>query len=169
MDNLTIRVAIPDDAAAIVDYMHSAVVESDNLLMGKGEFTLTVDEEREFLAKKQTETGSLYLVAELNGDIVGQLSFSSGHKPRTRHTGEFGMSVAQAHWGKGIGRALLNGLIDWANKHEHITKLKLTVRTDNIAAIKLYISCGFEFEGRLCREVCIDGEYADLYAMGLFC
>ena len=83
-----------------------------------------------------------------------------------RH-GELAISVRQSHWGKRIGAALLDTLIDWARSMGTIRKISLRVRTDNARGVALYREKGFEVEGTLRSEIGIDGHYFDLLYMGL--
>ena len=56
--------------------------------------------------------------------------------------------------------------IDWA-KSNHLTKLQLYVRTDNLGAIDLYKKLGFYTEGTITRAIKIENQYFDNYLMGL--
>jgi ribosomal-protein-alanine N-acetyltransferase len=49
------------------------------------------------------------------------------------------LTVAPAARGTGLGRRLLDGLLDWAGA----TPVRLAVRPENTPAIALYRSCGF--------------------------
>ena len=165
---VTIREAIPDDAERLVPYVRAVADETDNLSFRGSEFTVTVEQERVILAEYRESDNQLYLVAEASGgEILGVLSLDASQKPRLRHLGEFGLSVKKAYWNQGVGRALLTYLLDWARAGGIIRKIKLHVITSNEAAIALYRSLGFAMEGLGRNELCVDGEFHDMYAMGL--
>lgn len=166
-ETLHIRPAIVEDAQAIIEYVNIVGGESDNLTFGAGEFGMTVEQEEAFLKKVTESKNAVYFVAEIDGSIVATLSFSGGPRPRNEHTGEFGVSVLKAHWGKGIARALIQELIDWSRKTDVIRKLNLRVRSDNASAIKLYRSLGFVEHGVISREFQVDGIFYDSIIMGL--
>ena len=75
---------------------------------------LTEAEEREYLARVTDSDNSLAILALVDDEIVGGLTFDGGRRPRLRHAGEFGISVAQAYAGLGIGRAMIEYMIAWA-------------------------------------------------------
>ncbi len=66
---------------------------------------------------------------------------------------------------RGIGKALLEALIEAADRWLGIARLELTVFTDNEAAIGLYRQAGFVTEGVLKSYALRDGDYADVFAM----
>lgn len=165
--SLLIREATGDDAPAVLNYVHQVSSESDFLTFGQGEFEMTEAQEVEFLNRSLSNERSLFLVALLDNQIVGVLTFAAGTRSRTQHVGNFGTSVLKKHWGQGIGARLLDVLIDWAKNGQVIKKINLTVRVDNQRAIALYFKKGFEIEGMLKNEMYIAGQYYDLYSMGL--
>lgn len=67
--------------------------------------------------------------------------------------------------GKGVGSALMQAMIDLADKWLNLTRLELTVYTDNEAGIALYKKFGFEIEGTHRKFAFRDGEFVDAYAM----
>jgi RimJ/RimL family protein N-acetyltransferase len=164
---ISFRVAEPDDAEAVLSYLAMVGGESDNLTFGPEGPGLTVEQEREFLAGCITRDNALVLLALSDGSIVGSLSFDGGHRERIKHTGELGISVTRAFTGQGIGRTLLERLIAWAKRGGVVRKLNLRVRTDNLAAIRLYERLGWVVEGRVTRDQGIDGVYTDTLFMGL--
>jgi len=85
---------------------------------------------------------------------------------RTRHTGELGISVARAFTGSGIGRALLEAVIEWAEESGVIRKLNLRTRVDNAGAIRLYERLGWVAEGRITRDQGIGEVFTDTIFMG---
>ena len=98
---------------------------------------------------------------------MGYLTFTGGNRLRTRHAGEFGITVTRGCQGVGLGRRLMAMLIDWARRGGIVRKINLLVRADNEAAIALYASLGFETEGRKRRDMLVGGTFHDALLMGL--
>jgi RimJ/RimL family protein N-acetyltransferase len=164
---LTLRRAEPRDAEQLLVFIEQVAAESENITFGPGEFGLSVEEERVFLEKNAEAPGSLYLIAEVAGEIAGTLTFSTGKRPRLQHAGEFGMTVLRTYWNLGIGSQMLAYLIEWARQSGSIRKINLRVRVDNLPAIHLYEKYGFVQEGRRTREFYLHGQLVDVYMMGL--
>lgn len=161
-----IRNAIPEDASNLIKYLNSIAAESDNLTFGPGELTITVGIETKIIENAISSNNQYFVVAELDGLIIGNLNFSAGIKPRIAHIGEFGVSVLKEYWGNKIARELINGLIKWAKDGGKVTKINLQVREDNEKAINLYKKLGFEIEGLIKRSFFIKGKYYNCYHMG---
>lgn len=166
-EELVVRKAQKDDAQRIIEFVQKVAVESDNLTFGEGEFNITIEQEESILEEALTSDNKLFIVAEINGRIVGNLTFLAGKRPRVQHSGEFGISVLKEYWNQGVGQSLLDYLITWAKETKIIRKINLKVRTDNYAGIKLYEKFGFKHEGTITRNFYINGEFYDSYEMGL--
>lgn len=164
---LILRQAEPRDAEQLLAYLNQVAGESENLTFGPGEFGLSVQEERAFLLQMAESPTSLYLIAEIAGEIVGTLTFSTGKRPRLQHAGEFGISILRSYWNLGVGSRMLEYLIDWARQTDAIRKINLRVRVDNLPAIHLYEKYGFVQEGRVTREFYLREQFVDVYMMGL--
>lgn len=164
---LLIREAVPEDAPALLGYIQAISGESSFLTFGPGEFELTEAKEEKVLRRYRDSDNQLYLLGLVDDSIVTALSFSAGRRPRVRHSGELGMSVRKPYWGLGIGSCMLDTLIEWARATLSIKKINLRVRTDNRRAIQLYKGRGFVREGTIRKEIFLDGQYYDLYWMGL--
>lgn len=161
-----IRKAKTTDAGKLVEYLALISYESDNLTFGPGELSVTIEEETRFIEKAINSTNQYFVVAEYEGQIIGNLNFTAGTKPRVSHIGEFGVSVRKEFWGNKIAYELINGLIEWARNGGKITKINLQVREDNDKAIQLYKKFGFEIEGLIKRSFLINGTYYNAYHMG---
>jgi putative acetyltransferase len=68
--------------------------------------------------------------------------------------------------GRGIGRALIEALLDLADNYLGLKRVELDVITDNEAAIHLYESLGFEREGIKRCALFRGGTFVDLLMMG---
>lgn len=161
-----IRRAQPDDAAAVLAYLHKVGGETVNLTFGPEGPGISLEEEREYLTRVAASDNSLAILAVVGDEIVGGLTFDGGRRPRLRHAGEFGISILQAYAGQGLGKALLEYMISWAEQGGVVRKINLKVRVDNLAAIRLYERLGWAREGLTTRDTLIDGEFNDCLLMG---
>ncbi|WFA08896.1 GNAT family N-acetyltransferase [Tissierella sp. Yu-01] len=164
---ITIRKANKLDAEAMLEYLDKISKESDNLTFGNGEFKLTLEQEENFIDNISKQNNAIFLIAEIDGKIIGNLSFAGGSKPRIAHTGEFGVSVLKDYWGQGIGTYLIEYLINWSKESGIIRKVNLRVRSDNYSAIHVYKKLGFIEEGLITRDLFINGNFFDSISMGM--
>jgi putative acetyltransferase len=110
--------------------------------------------------------GSLLLVAELDGQVVGNAGLQpAGNRLRRRHAMGLGMAVDPACWGRGVGSGLLAALLDWADRWAGVLRVELQVYTDNARAIALYRRHGFVVEGTHRAYALRDGAWADVHSM----
>jgi len=163
---INIRKAVSSDAAALIGYLETIGGESDFLTFGQGEFGRSIEEEEKFIENALSKKNALFLIAEADGKVVGNLNFSGGCRERNTHAGEFGVSVLKEYWGRGIGEKLIRNLLDWSRSSGIIRKINLRVRTDNTRGIRLYRKLGFEEEGKVRRDFQIDGVFYDSLLMG---
>ncbi|SCG82761.1 acetyltransferase, GNAT family [Proteiniborus sp. DW1] len=163
-----IRKAKISDAKAILEYINTISKESDFLTFGEGEFNKTIEEEELFIDSISKKNNALFIVAEIEGKIVGTLNFSGGARPRVMHTGEFGVSVLKEYWGQGIGTELIKYLIEWCKNSNVIRKINLRVRSDNYSAIHIYKKLGFIEEGVISRDFQVNNIFYDSIIMGLY-
>jgi len=110
--------------------------------------------------------GLYSLVACVDGDIVGNLTlFHQVRSPRRQHAGELGMAVHDRWQGKGVGGALMTEAIDLADNWLNLTRIELSVYTDNERAIRLYRRWGFATEGTMKKYAYRDGRFVDALLM----
>ena len=165
--NLIIRTAKKEDALNLINYINKIGGESDFLTFGDNEFDISIEKEEVILESYIDGENKIYLIAEIENKIVGSLNYSRGIRQRTKHTGEFGISVAKKYWGLGIGKELIRYMIDWAKKGNVVRKINLRVREDNETAINLYTKLGFKKEGIISRDFHVGGKYYSSIFMGL--
>ena len=58
--------------------------------------------------------------------------------------GELGIAVEKKYWRMGIGTALVDEALYWAETASTLEAVGLIVQTRNVAAMKLYQKMGFE-------------------------
>ena len=71
--------------------------ETDYLTFGLGEFTLTTQQEADFLQVCLDSPNCLYIVGLIDGEIVATANIGASDRARLSHRGELGMSVRKPH------------------------------------------------------------------------
>lgn len=159
MTDIKIRRASPSDAQAFVE-----IFSSPQVIWG----TLQVlyPSVEEWRKKLEPQPDIYSLVACVENEVVGSISLHlNPNRPRRKHAANLGMAVRQDWQGKGIGTAMLQAAVEFAEKWLNISRLELEVYVDNEPAIALYKKFGFEIEGRMKQDSFRDGKYEDVYYM----
>ena len=161
-EEIVIRNAEPQDADDLLRYLKVTSAETPFLVREPEEITLTAEEERAFLGKLLASERELMLVACADGRHVGNCSLmSAGPQLRYRHRCSVGIALYREFWGRGIGRLLMEAVLDAARRVGY-EQAELEAVSGNVRAIALYESLGFETHGTLPRNMKYkDGSYAD--------
>jgi len=166
MDKLSLRHATQDDAQATLDLQRDVISENEFLILTPKEFNRTLDDQMKWINKINENDREVIIIAELEDKLVGLIVFQVNPRIKMQHSGSFGLIVKKQHRGTGIGRKLIQALLDWASQNPKIEKVCLGVFANNTFALSLYKSMGFIEEGRKIREFKIsDEEYIDVILM----
>jgi RimJ/RimL family protein N-acetyltransferase len=141
---VNVRRAEPGDAPALVALAAAVSAEPEGWLIGTE--WRTVGDERRYIRAVRRHPDAAVLVAEEEGEIVGRLSVARDPHPASAHVADLGLMVDASRRRRGVGRALLDGAVDWARANG-VEKLELHVFPWNEPALRLYESYGFEREG----------------------
>jgi putative acetyltransferase len=107
-----------------------------------------------------------HFVALAEDRVVGWCDVSPGRGESRAHMGILGVGLLPEFRGCGIGATLMTSAIGRAWE-KGLTRIELTVRTDNVRAKRLYERFGFEVEGIQRRAFRVDGQYFDSFFMAL--
>ena len=166
-ETLILRAPIEEDAKDMIEYLNIVGGESDNLLFGKDEFQITVEQEAEYIKKVNQDPNMLMLLGIINNTVVSIAEIRSLGRKRIAHNSELAISVKKEYWGMSVGSAVMEELIRFAKDHELIKNISLGVKASNERAIKLYERFGFVKVGSHKDYFNINGEYDDEYIMDL--
>ena len=165
---LLLRRPKEEDAEAMIEYLNIVGGESDNLLFGKNEFRLTMEQEREHIKSVNINDNALMLLGIIDNQIISVSQVSAPNRKRIAHNSELAISVKKEYWSMGIGTAVMEVLIDFAKNHETIKTISLGVKASNKKAQHLYEKLGFEKVGVHRNFFNIDGNYDDEILMDLY-
>lgn len=123
----------------------------------------TPDERRQWLASRGPRHP--VIVAEAEGRVVGWGSLNS-FNPRAAydHVADFSVYIERAWRGKGVGRALLEALIEKARALGY-HKLVLAAFPFNDMGMRLYERAGFRQVGVYKEQGRVDGGWVDIVIM----
>jgi len=141
--------------------------ETDFLSFGKDDFKKDPAEYENYIENIKKENNSIILLAKAEGKIIGIATINSNQKTRTRHVGVLGIVIEKRYWGLGLGRKLMNLLINWAKSNNITKKITLLTNENNKKARDLYKKIGFIEEGLLTMDNYINGVYYNTVIMGL--
>ncbi|MCD9021873.1 GNAT family N-acetyltransferase [Cohnella silvisoli] len=108
-----------------------------------------------------------FVIADLSDEAyIGQVNLDSiDWKNRV---GRIGIVIASTeYFGLGYGTEAMKLLIKFAFLEMNLNRLELEVYDFNERAIRSYLSCGFQQEGRLRERQYKNGRYVDVIQMGL--
>lgn len=166
--NLILRKPMVDDAEKMIEYLNTVGGESDNLLFGKDEFHLTVEQEMEYIKNINNTTNTLMILGIIDNNIVSVAQISGNSRKRIDHNSEIAISVKKEYWRNGIGNVMMEELIGFAKKQGTIKNISLGVKASNFNAIKMYKKFGFIKVGVHKNFFYVSGIFDDEILMDLY-
>ncbi|MDQ6826948.1 MAG: GNAT family N-acetyltransferase [Candidatus Eremiobacteraeota bacterium] len=103
-------------------------------------------------SRRLSAANALFFVLEEDGKPIGIALASPAREdagdgkmiPRLAHISS--VAIKPGYWGRGLGRRLMNALIQELPKR-HYTAAQLWTQPSNLRALQLYLSLGFKFAG----------------------
>lgn len=157
-----LRLMTPEDTDLIVAWRNSDAVRKNFIYQ-----ELFTREGHENWIRTQVETGRVVqtMICDLNGDRpLGSVYIRD--IDRQHRKAEYGIFIGEADArGRGVGTAAARLMLQYCFEEEKLHRVYLRALAGNGQAIRSYEKAGFEREGYLRQDVCIDGEYLDVVWM----
>ncbi|HWB45782.1 MAG TPA: GNAT family N-acetyltransferase [Hyphomicrobiaceae bacterium] len=138
--------------AAVTDIPAISAIYREAVLHGTASFELDPPTEQEMLQRYRTivDAGYPYFVGELDGAVVGY-AYAGAYRtrPAYRFTVENSVYIAPEAQGKGVGRALLQALIEACTARHYRLMIAVIGDSGHQASIGLHRRLGFRFCGTL--------------------
>ena len=158
----TIRPATAEDAAAL------AAIYAPHMLHGTASFEETPPTPAEMAARLAEVQGQglPWLAAEADGRVLGYAYASLFRaRPAYRVSVEDSIYIAPDACGRGVGRRLLEPLIDICTAQGRVSMAAVIGDSDNAASIRLHESLGFSPAGVLRDMAYKHGRWLDVVFM----
>lgn len=162
---LLLRNAEEKDAEMLLKYLKTVCDETKFLMKNSDEIALSLEDEREFINNQNKSECNLLLLGFLDGEHIGNCSFTGTNLCRYKHRVNMGIALYQKYTGMGLGKIMIEKLFSIA-KEKGFEQIELEVVADNKRAISLYEKLGFEVFGTFPNNLKYkDGTYANSYWM----
>jgi L-amino acid N-acyltransferase YncA len=157
MEEIVIRYATLDDAAAIADIYTQGILERIATFESEPRTEADIREKLESDSERHPT-----IVAEIDGKVAGWASISL-YRPRACYAGigEFSFYIDREARGKGVGQTILKALIDEAERLGY-WKLLSRVFTFNHASLTACKKQGFREVGTYEKHAKLDGKWLDV-------
>ena len=156
---ISVRTIRPDDGPALYEIVRHALVARTLLQLPSMEYRET----DQWL--KERDRGHHRFVAVRSKQVVGSVSLVQPQRARRIHSGTLGLMVHPDHWRTGVGRTLMEAILDLADNWLNLRRVDLGVLANNPAAEHLYRNFGFEREGTRRDAVFTEGHLIDEHLM----
>ena len=165
-NDIELRNAEIRDAEALIEYLKVTNAQTPYLICEPEEITLSLEQEKGIITRKEEAERELLLLAFENGRHIGNVSLMSiGTSVRYKHRCNIAIALYKEYCGRGIGRIMLEAVLDVA-KNTGYTQAELEVVTENTGAVHLYESLGFVKCGQLPNSMRYkDGRTVDSFLM----
>ncbi|MBB4400311.1 MULTISPECIES: GNAT family N-acetyltransferase [Rhizobium/Agrobacterium group] len=161
--SVQLRDATVDDLSGIMEIYNDAVLNTTAIW---NDVLVDLENRKEWFAARKSR-GFPVIVAILEGKVAGYASYGDWRAfDGYRHTREHSVYVHKDARGHGIGKKLMQALIDHALGND-VHVLIAAIEAENTASIRLHESLGFRVVGRFSEVGTKFGRWLDLTCMEL--
>jgi ribosomal protein S18 acetylase RimI-like enzyme len=153
----TIRSAGQQDLSGLIDVIRKVAEEGTYI---EAETVADLIDHEEVVLRHNEVRSRMIFVACVDDDVVGWVHLDLPEAEKLAHTAVLTVGLLPEYRGHGIGSALLERGVRWAENHDY-EKLYNSVPSTNETAIPFLESHGWETEAVRPDHYKIDGEYVD--------
>lgn len=162
----TLRRARPTDARALARLF--SAVRAEGRWLATPASAVSEPSESYFVGEMIRAGDTLVIVAEADGEVVGNALVSVEHSSVSDHIGTLSIAILDGWRDVGIGSLMVRAAQDWT-RQQGLAKLALGVFPDNDRAIAVYEHTGFVREGLRRRQYRgVETPYRDELLMAWF-
>jgi RimJ/RimL family protein N-acetyltransferase len=158
--SVVLRYPVMDDAELLQHFINPIIKEDTFLLVNEEQ---SLNDEKAYLSSiisLMKQNMGLKIFGTVNGQIVGSGDVIR-YQYKQHHMGRLGLAISQDYRGKGLGKILMNELIEQSRDILDLKLIELSCYVINEVGIRLYRSMGFVEYGRLPQAIAYRGEYVD--------
>ena len=153
-----------NDLDDLLELINSLVEERADIIVDQ---KLTREEETDWLSERLArleKDEDLYLVAEVNGRVIGSSELAGKTSGHDRHLGRIGIILKEGFRDLGIGTEMMKTLVEQA-RARGLKIVTLGAYATNERAHHVYRKIGFKEVGRIPMKFFREGRYIDEIVM----
>jgi putative acetyltransferase len=161
---IVLRTPMWSDLDDLMAMINSLVEERADILIDE---KVSRDQEIDWFSKalaRLEKDEAFYMVAQVEGKVVGNSEVGRKTSGRDRHVGSLGIVIRNGYRNLGIGTEMMKTLIEQAHAM-NLKLLTLSVYATNQHAHHVYQSVGFVDAGRITKKFFKDGQFIDEIVM----
>lgn len=166
---IELRTPTTDEAQTTLDAMIEISESSPYILSTPESFKQrTTESQTKWIQDSISSQTSIIIAAYFNGKIIGFCNGQSYKDIKRSHRATLGVSLHPQYRGLGLGRKMMEILIENMKKFSEVKIIELDVMVNNRMALKLYESLGFKKAGIFPKAFILpSGEISDNLKMYL--
>ena len=163
----SIKIRLPklQDAQQLLDLKRNYIKNTTTIPLELDEYPNDVKSESNIIKDYIESRNSILLVAAFNKEIIGNIDLAGNKRSKMFHTAMIGMGIKEEWRNQGLGRCLIESVIDWAKKHSEIELIWLDVYASNELGFNLYKNIGFKVSGVIPKFFKDENGYKDKIQM----
>ena len=144
---IKIRIPLIEEAQDLVNLKRAYIKNTSTLPLTIDEYPDDNEKEANLIEDYYKSENSILLVAEYNDVFIGNIDLTGSERSKTFHTGMIGMGINEKWRNQGLGKILIESVIEWAKNNSKIEIIWLDVYTSNQMGYNLYKKTGFKVSG----------------------
>ncbi len=164
---VTIRSITQNDASNRHSFFVNLSLADEGMVNTVDEIDYHTQESEEKISQFLRKKNGLWLVAEADGKIIGEVDIFFEKLSRICHNGKLTIGVLPDWQGHGLASHLMNEALIWA-KNSGILRIEISVFENNTKARKLYEKHGFVIEGTRRGFLRRDSDFEDDILMAVY-
>jgi RimJ/RimL family protein N-acetyltransferase len=165
MDKIELRLLRKEDTSVTWQWRNQAAVRDH---FSGHPFSVTKEQEEEWFENQVRNNESLvaFAVCRMPDKRMAGMTFLK-HINSLHRQAEFAILIDEKFKGEGLGKEACHKTLLHAFRELNLHRVFLKVRTDNLAAIRVYEYCGFKKEGELRDDVYKNNSFRNQFIMAI--
>lgn len=144
---ITIRVPEQEEAQHLIDLKRSYIKGSSTIPLTLEEYPVDLKKESNLIKEYQENENSILLIAEFNNKFIGNIDLIGSKRYKMLHTAMIAIGIKEEWRNQGLGKLLIESVIEWAKIYSKIEIIWLDVYSSNEIGYNLYKNTGFKVSG----------------------
>lgn len=145
--SIFIRTPQLSEAEKLINLKRNYINGTTTIPLVLTEYPSSVDTEIQLIEDYQNSNNSILLIAEFEGEFIGNIDITGSKRSKLSHTAMLGMGIKETWRNQGLGTLLIESAIHWVKTNSKIELIWLDVYASNKIGCRAYQKTGFKISG----------------------